>query len=199
MFYVQFLKHKTLIWHGCAGFSFTTSGRFTLSGSFLSTEATQVLIQPFIISRWDYFSLLLASLPLHAIKCPTNDPEFSCKARLVLRLPIFSHSIPLPCYWCLPTKTKMNQAPHLWRHHISVKPLALLDLTICLTWLNHPSRSKEDIHHNFSLHILWLSEAWRLKSYLFNNEHKKDPLTCIVLGAVPTCTISILAGAWLYS
>ncbi|KAK3534277.1 hypothetical protein QTP86_008690 [Hemibagrus guttatus] len=60
---------------------------------FLSTQATQVLIQSLVISRLDYCNSLLAGLPLNAI-CPLQMIQ-NAAARLVFNLPKFSHTTPL--------------------------------------------------------------------------------------------------------
>ncbi|KAK3514069.1 hypothetical protein QTP70_002908 [Hemibagrus guttatus] len=60
---------------------------------FLSTQATQVLVQSLVISRLDYFNSLLAGLPLNAIR-PLKMIQ-NAAARLVFNLPKFSHTTPL--------------------------------------------------------------------------------------------------------
>ncbi|KAK3541862.1 hypothetical protein QTP86_008193 [Hemibagrus guttatus] len=60
---------------------------------FLSTQATQVLVQSLVISRLDYCNSLLAGLPLNAI-CPLQMIQ-NAAARLVFNLPKFSHTTPL--------------------------------------------------------------------------------------------------------
>ncbi|KAK3539398.1 hypothetical protein QTP70_006301 [Hemibagrus guttatus] len=60
---------------------------------FLSTQATQVLVQSLVISRLDYCNSLLAGLPLNAIR-PLQMIQ-NAAARLVLNLPKFSHTTPL--------------------------------------------------------------------------------------------------------
>ncbi|KAK3565278.1 hypothetical protein QTP86_004283 [Hemibagrus guttatus] len=60
---------------------------------FLSTQATQVLVQSLIISRLDYCNSLLAGLPLNAIR-PLQMIQ-NAAARLVFNLPKFSHTTPL--------------------------------------------------------------------------------------------------------
>ncbi|KAK3514352.1 hypothetical protein QTP70_015881 [Hemibagrus guttatus] len=62
---------------------------------FLSTQATQVLVQSLVISRLDYCNSLLAGLPLNAIQ--------NAAARLVFNLPKFSHTTPLlrSLHWLL--------------------------------------------------------------------------------------------------
>ncbi|KAK3546125.1 hypothetical protein QTP70_023533, partial [Hemibagrus guttatus] len=59
---------------------------------FLSTQATQVLVQSLVISRLDYCNSLLAGLPLNAIR-PLQIQNAA--ARLVFNLPKFSHTTPL--------------------------------------------------------------------------------------------------------
>lgn len=110
-----------------------TSGRSVHSGSFLFADATQVQGQSFIISRWDYCTSRLESLPLRAIKCPGNDQNAA--ARPVLGSPKSSHITPLTVLLMLVYKAKENQPvsiflkavikPHSVAH--SVKPVALLD------------------------------------------------------------------------
>ncbi|KAK3514078.1 hypothetical protein QTP70_003216 [Hemibagrus guttatus] len=58
---------------------------------FLSTQATQVLVQSLVISRLDYS--LLAGLPLNTIR-PLQMIQ-NAAARLVFNLPKFSHTTPL--------------------------------------------------------------------------------------------------------
>ncbi|KAK3548188.1 hypothetical protein QTP70_005188 [Hemibagrus guttatus] len=60
---------------------------------FLSTQATQVLVQSLVISRLDYCNSLLAGLPLNAI--PPLQMIQNAAARLVFNLPKFSHTTPL--------------------------------------------------------------------------------------------------------
>ncbi|KAK3523840.1 hypothetical protein QTP70_010455 [Hemibagrus guttatus] len=60
---------------------------------FLSTQATQVLVQSLVISRLDYCNSLLAGLPLNAIR-PLQMIQ-NAAARLVFNLPKFSHITPL--------------------------------------------------------------------------------------------------------
>ncbi|KAK3560925.1 hypothetical protein QTP86_023115, partial [Hemibagrus guttatus] len=60
---------------------------------FLSTQATQALVQSLVISRLDYCSSLLAGLPLNAIR-PLQMIQ-NAAAPLVFNLPKFSHITPL--------------------------------------------------------------------------------------------------------
>ncbi|KAK3522819.1 hypothetical protein QTP86_002712 [Hemibagrus guttatus] len=60
---------------------------------FLSTQATQVLVQSLVISRLDYCNSLLAGLPLNAIR-PLQMIQ-NAAARLVFNLHKFSHTTPL--------------------------------------------------------------------------------------------------------
>ncbi|KAK3521080.1 hypothetical protein QTP86_006328 [Hemibagrus guttatus] len=60
---------------------------------FLSTQATQVLVQSLVISRLDYCNSLLAGLHLNAIR-PLQMIQ-NAAARLVFNLPKFSHTTPL--------------------------------------------------------------------------------------------------------
>ncbi|KAK3545265.1 hypothetical protein QTP70_002782 [Hemibagrus guttatus] len=60
---------------------------------FLSTQATQVLVQSLVISRLDYCNSLLAGLPLNAIR-PLQMIQ-NAAARLVFNLPKISHTTPL--------------------------------------------------------------------------------------------------------
>ncbi|KAK3549137.1 hypothetical protein QTP70_033346 [Hemibagrus guttatus] len=60
---------------------------------FLSTQATQVLVQSLVISRLDYCNSLLAGLPLNAIR-PLQVIQ-NAAARLVFNLSKFSHTTPL--------------------------------------------------------------------------------------------------------
>ncbi|KAK3571505.1 hypothetical protein QTP86_012846 [Hemibagrus guttatus] len=60
---------------------------------FLSTQATQVLVQSLVISRLDYCNSLLAGRPLNAIR-PLQMIQ-NAAARLVFNLPKFSHTTPL--------------------------------------------------------------------------------------------------------
>ncbi|KAK3530982.1 hypothetical protein QTP70_007794 [Hemibagrus guttatus] len=60
---------------------------------FLSTQATQVLVQSLVISRLDYCNSLLAGLPLNAIR-PLQMIK-NAAAQLVFNLPKFSHTTPL--------------------------------------------------------------------------------------------------------
>ncbi|KAK3572784.1 hypothetical protein QTP86_007389 [Hemibagrus guttatus] len=60
---------------------------------FLSTQATQVLVQSLVISRLDYCNSLLAGLPLNAIR-PLQMIQ-NAAARLVFNLPKFSNTTPM--------------------------------------------------------------------------------------------------------
>ncbi|KAK3527079.1 hypothetical protein QTP86_008796 [Hemibagrus guttatus] len=60
---------------------------------FLSTQATQVLVQSLVILRLDYCNSLLAGLPLNAIR-PLQMIQ-NAAAWLVFNLPKFSHTTPL--------------------------------------------------------------------------------------------------------
>lgn len=60
---------------------------------FLTTEATQLLVQSLVISRLDYCNSLLAGLPQNAIR-PLQMIQ-NAAARLVFNLPKFSHTTPL--------------------------------------------------------------------------------------------------------
>ncbi|KAK3514301.1 hypothetical protein QTP70_012909 [Hemibagrus guttatus] len=60
---------------------------------FLSTQATQVLVQSLVISRLDYCNSLLAGLPLNTIR-PLQMIQ-NAAAQLVFNLPKFSHTTPL--------------------------------------------------------------------------------------------------------
>ncbi|KAK3539832.1 hypothetical protein QTP70_013351 [Hemibagrus guttatus] len=60
---------------------------------FLSTQATQVLVQSLVISRLDYCNSLLAGLPLNAIR--SLQMIQNAAAQLVFNLPKFSHTTPL--------------------------------------------------------------------------------------------------------
>ncbi|KAK3548895.1 hypothetical protein QTP70_021245, partial [Hemibagrus guttatus] len=60
---------------------------------FLSTQATQVLVQSLVILRLDYCNSLLAGLPLNAT-CPVQMIQ-NAAAQLVFNLPKFSHTTPL--------------------------------------------------------------------------------------------------------
>ncbi|KAK3506756.1 hypothetical protein QTP70_023753, partial [Hemibagrus guttatus] len=80
---------------------------------FLSTQATQVLVQSLVISRLDYCNSLLAGLPLNAIR-PLQMIQ-NAAARLVFNLPKFSHTTPLlrslhwlPVAACIRFKTLMH-------------------------------------------------------------------------------------------
>ncbi|KAK3553556.1 hypothetical protein QTP70_004574 [Hemibagrus guttatus] len=79
---------------------------------FLSTQASQVLVQSLVISRLDYCNSLLAGLPLNAIR-PLQMIQ-NAAAPLVFNLPKFSHTTPLlrslhwlPVAACIRFKTLM--------------------------------------------------------------------------------------------
>ncbi|KAK3528885.1 hypothetical protein QTP70_012078 [Hemibagrus guttatus] len=79
---------------------------------FLSTQATQMLVQSLVISRLDYCNSLLAGLPLNAIR-PLQMIQ-NTAARLVFNLSKFSHTTPLlrslhwiPVAACIRFKTLM--------------------------------------------------------------------------------------------
>ncbi|KAI4903993.1 hypothetical protein NFI96_024213, partial [Prochilodus magdalenae] len=61
--------------------------------SFLSQEATQLLVQSLVISRLDYCNSLLAGLPLRAIR-PLQLIQ-NAAARLIFNLPTITHVTPL--------------------------------------------------------------------------------------------------------
>ncbi|KAI4891891.1 hypothetical protein NFI96_001943 [Prochilodus magdalenae] len=76
----------------------TRSCRFLLYNirripTFLSQEATQLLVQSLVISRLDYCNLLLAGLPLWAIRA--LQLVQNAAARLIFNLPKFTHVTPL--------------------------------------------------------------------------------------------------------
>ncbi|KAK3519597.1 hypothetical protein QTP86_003186 [Hemibagrus guttatus] len=86
---LSFSSHVTNVTHSC---------RFLLYNirrirPFLSTQATQVLVQSLVISRLDYCNSLLAGLPLNAIR-PLQMIQNAAE-RLVFNLPKFSHTTPL--------------------------------------------------------------------------------------------------------
>ncbi|KAK3517526.1 hypothetical protein QTP70_012612 [Hemibagrus guttatus] len=86
---LSFSSHVTNVTHSC---------RFLLYNirrirPFLSTQATQVLVQSLVISRLDYCNSLLAALLLNAIR-PLQMIK-NAAARLVFNLPKFSHTTPL--------------------------------------------------------------------------------------------------------
>ncbi|KAK3528338.1 hypothetical protein QTP86_033192 [Hemibagrus guttatus] len=60
---------------------------------FLSTQATQMLVQSLVISRLDYCNSLLSGLPLNAIR-PLQMIQ-NAATRLVFNLPKFFHTTPL--------------------------------------------------------------------------------------------------------
>ncbi|MCJ8738156.1 hypothetical protein PDJAM_G00032410 [Pangasius djambal] len=74
---------------------------------FLSTQATQVLVQSLVISRLDYCNSLLAGLPLSAIRLLQLIQNAA--ARLVFNLPKFSHTAPFLCslHW-LPVAARIR-------------------------------------------------------------------------------------------
>ncbi|KAK3537219.1 hypothetical protein QTP70_003376 [Hemibagrus guttatus] len=74
---------------------------------FLSTQATQVLVQSLVISRLDNCNSLLAGLPLNAIR-PLQMIQ-NAAARLVFNLPKFSHTTPLlPSLHWLPVAARIR-------------------------------------------------------------------------------------------
>ncbi|KAK3565488.1 hypothetical protein QTP86_010864, partial [Hemibagrus guttatus] len=78
----------------CLPFGVESKSRHTIRiRPFLSTQATQVLVQSLVISRLDYCNSLLAGLPLNAIR-PLQIIQ-NAAARLVFNLPKFSHTTPL--------------------------------------------------------------------------------------------------------
>ncbi|KAK3524872.1 hypothetical protein QTP86_010603 [Hemibagrus guttatus] len=72
---------------------------------FLSTQATQVLVQSLVISTLDYCNSLLGGLPLNAIR-PLQMIQ-NTAARLVFNLPKFSHTTPLLLHW-LPVAARIR-------------------------------------------------------------------------------------------
>ncbi|KAI4895036.1 hypothetical protein NFI96_023601 [Prochilodus magdalenae] len=62
---------------------------------FLSQEATQLLVQSLVISRLDYCNSLLAGLPHRTIRLLQMIQNAA--ARLIFRLPKFTHVTPLLC------------------------------------------------------------------------------------------------------
>ncbi|KAK3565551.1 hypothetical protein QTP86_011914 [Hemibagrus guttatus] len=89
---LSFSYHVTNVTHSC---------RFLLYNirrirPFLSTQATQVLVQSLVISRLDYCNSLLAGLPLNAIR-PLQMIQ-NAATRLVFNLPKFSYTTPLLCF-----------------------------------------------------------------------------------------------------
>ncbi|KAK3519695.1 hypothetical protein QTP70_001366, partial [Hemibagrus guttatus] len=73
---------------------------------FLSTQATQVLVQSLVISRLDYCDSLLAGLPLNAIR-PLQMIQ-NAAAPLVFNLPKFSHTTPLLLLHWLPVAARIR-------------------------------------------------------------------------------------------
>ncbi|KAI4889007.1 hypothetical protein NFI96_006596, partial [Prochilodus magdalenae] len=78
----------------------------------LSQEATQLLVQSLVISRLDYCNLLLAGLPLRAIR-PLQLVQ-NAAARLIFNLPKFTHVTPLlrSLHW-LPVAARSGMSTEL--------------------------------------------------------------------------------------
>ncbi|KAK3565939.1 hypothetical protein QTP86_023259, partial [Hemibagrus guttatus] len=86
---LSFSSHVANVTHSC---------RFLLYNirriqPFLSTQATQVLVQSLVILRLDYCNTIMADLPLKAFH-PLQMIQ-NVAARLVFNLPKFSHTTPL--------------------------------------------------------------------------------------------------------
>ncbi|KAF7690836.1 hypothetical protein HF521_011133, partial [Silurus meridionalis] len=73
---------------------------------FLSTQAAQVLVQSFVISKLDYCNSLLAGLPLNTIR-PLQIIQ-NAAARLVFNQPKFSHTTPLLLLHWLPVAARIR-------------------------------------------------------------------------------------------
>ncbi|KAK3506375.1 hypothetical protein QTP70_002306 [Hemibagrus guttatus] len=86
---LSFSSHVTNVTHSCQ-FILYNIRRIR---PFLSTQATQVLVQSLVILRLDYCNSLLAGLPLNAIR-PLQMIK-NAAARLVFNLPKFSYTTPL--------------------------------------------------------------------------------------------------------
>ncbi|KAK3559292.1 hypothetical protein QTP86_010741 [Hemibagrus guttatus] len=122
---------------------------------FLSTQATQVLVQSLVISRLDYCNSLLAGLPLNAIR-PLQMIQ-NAAARLVFNLPKFFHTTPLlrSLHWLpvaariifktlmLAYKAKNGPAPSYLKALVTSRTAPrLLRSTSQLDWSHHLSGKK---------------------------------------------------------
>ncbi|KAK3562669.1 hypothetical protein QTP86_005049 [Hemibagrus guttatus] len=112
---------------------------------FLSTQATQVLVQSLVISRLDYCNFLLAGLPLNAIR-PLQMIQ-NAAAQLVFNLPKFSHTTPLlrSLHWLpvaarirfktlmLAYKAKNGPAPSYLKALVTPRTACLADISSWMT------------------------------------------------------------------
>ncbi|KAK3528909.1 hypothetical protein QTP70_012870 [Hemibagrus guttatus] len=157
---------------------------------FLSTQATQVLVQSLVISRLDYCNSLLAGLPLNAIR-PLQMIQ-NAAARLVFNLPKFSHTTPLlrSLHWLpvaarirfktlmLAYKAKNGPAPSYLKALVTSRTAPRLLRSTSTARLVPPSLREKG---PTSTESAWRLRSWGSRMKLAEAEQETGPAFSLVL------------------